>query len=197
LLSIKESITRLIEGNTRFASGSMKHPRLDAAVRSETLDNGQHPFAAVLSCADSRVPAEIIFDQGIGDIFSIRNAGNIVDDTVVGSFELCVYKFNTPLLVVLAHTDCGAVKLAIKNDLLYADMSKIIRKIRPVAELTIEAYPELTGNDLLTEVIKSNALKSIQELIDKSELIRERVEEDRLQVMAGIYYLEDGSVKWL
>lgn len=192
-----EIVRILQQGNARFASDKPMHPRTDPVIRRQTLVEGQKPMVAVLSCSDSRSPVEIVFDQGIGDIFSFRDAGNIVTRNVVGTLELGVYKFGIPVIVVLGHTDCSAVTLAINEDTLQGSISPVIEKIIPIARETRRKYPELTGGDFLTEVTKANALKGVREIREMSPLIREKSEQGKMLVVAALHDLETGKVRWL
>lgn len=169
---------------------------MDTEVRLETYNNGQKPFVGILSCSDSRIPIEMIFDQGIGDIFSVRNAGNICDDITMGSFELALANFNIPLLIVLGHTDCGAVKLALKDETLPGHMSRVVSKIQPSVQKVMENRPELEGSRLEFEVALQNAHRAVSELTQGSRIIAERIDSGKLMILPAMYYLEDGSVEW-
>ncbi len=195
--SIADSIYRLSQGNKRFVSGDLLHPARDESQRLLTLNYGQAPFVAILSCADSRVPVEIIFDQGIGEMFSVRNAGNVCDDSIIGSIEMCVNEFNTPLVVCMGHTHCGAVNLAMTDRTLKGKIPKVIDKIRPVIKTARENHPEWDNNQILDEVSKMNAVNSAQELYEQSEIIRDRVKRNRLRIAVAIYHLKSGIVEQL
>ena len=190
-------IDRLKEGNARFVSGNPLYPRLSAERRLDTLRDGQRPFVAILSCSDSRVPVELIFDMGIGDIFSVRNAGNVYDGTAATSFELGIYMFDIPLLIVLGHTDCGAVRAAIEGKELPGNMPTIIDRIKPVIETVKKANPDMEGEELLLESTIKHANNTVRELVRNSSFIEERVENGNLAVVAAIYHLDSGSVEWL
>ncbi len=193
----EESLARLDRGNECFVKGDHEHPRLDEEIRQHTFENGQNPFVAVLSCADSRGPIEYLFDQGIGDIFSVRNAGNVCGDNALGTLEIGVYKFDIPLIVVLGHTDCGAIKLAVDEKKLGGVMDAIIDKITPVVHRVRETHPDLGGRDFYTEVTKANAQHVGEELLAKSELLRDKVKQGKLRVIAGLHHLHSGKVDWL
>ena len=190
-----ESLSKLKEGNDRFASGNSIHPNLSAEVRNETLVNGQKPFAAVVSCADSRCPVDLVFDQGIGDMFSVRTAGNVLDGLAMGSLELGVYKFDIPLVVVLGHTDCGAIKLAIDGKELPGEMQGIIEKIMPAIEEVQQKFHKLNPEMLEYEVTAANMKKVIDE-ISNSEVIKKRIDEGKSMVIGGIHQLDSGVVEW-
>ncbi|NQT35363.1 carbonic anhydrase [bacterium] len=192
-----EALNLLTEGNIRFADEKPIYPNLTAERRSDTLEHGQAPFVGILSCSDSRAPVELVFDRGIGDIFSVRNAGNICNYTVLGSFELCVYKFETPLLIVMGHTDCGAIKLAVKRADLPGNIPNVIDRIVPVVESVMEGQPDLSGDQLILEVTKANARQAMEELLSRSEMLREGVEKGNLRIIAAMHDLESGRVEWL
>ena len=156
-----EALKLLKEGNARFVEMKLRHPDETIKQREETAVNGQAPFAAVLACSDSRVPVEAIFDRGIGDIFVVRVAGNIVmDNDVIGSIEYAVEHLHTPLLVIMWHTGCGAVKAAVDDSAVEGKILDIQKQIRPVALKTKEEHPELSGPDLVNAVAKNNALQA-------------------------------------
>ena len=192
-----DSLVRLEEGNARFVSGATIHPNIDMKTRTRTAREGQTPFAAILSCADSRAPIELVFDQGIGDIFSVRNAGNIYDDIAIGTLEIAVTHFNSPVMIVLGHTDCGAIKLAIEGKVLKGNMMKVIDRIVPIVDLVRANKPDLRNAKFLLEVTKENTLNTMEEIKAKSELIRSKVEKGELRLIAGIHYLDSGKVEWL
>ena len=197
MLKADDSVKRLEEGNARFAACQSIHPNLGEEWRHETFRSGQSPFAAILSCADSRAPVELVFDQGIGDIFSVRNAGNIFDDITLGSLELGVYKFDIPLLIVMGHTDCGAIKLAVQGNRLHANITKVIDRIIPVIKTVKEKNPGLHGERLMLEVTKANALSVAKELVEQSKVLRYKVRDGELAIKAALHDLKSGKVEWL
>ncbi len=193
----EEAIEFLIAGNARFAAGASIHPNLTEQVRLETYEQGQKPFCAVLSCADSRAPVEMVFDQGIGDIFSVRSAGNVADEVVRGSLEMGVYKFGIPLLIVMGHTDCGAIKLAVDGDRLHGSMPSVIDLIIPVAETVREQNPGLGKDGLILEVTRANARHVVNELVKRSDVFRRKIVGGELKVMSALHDLKSGLVEWL
>ena len=193
----REAIQILTEGNARFAAGQHLHPNLTKQIRLETHDQGQKPFAAILSCSDSRSPVELIFDQGIGDIFSVRNAGNTADEGVQGSLELGVHRFNVPLLVVLGHTDCGAIRNAIEDTPLGGAMAGLIERIKPVVEKVKRYKPELTGDELMLEVTQANARHTAEILTNCSDIFQNRIASGELTITTALYDLKRGLVEWL
>ncbi len=193
----EQALELLTEGNARFAAGTSIHPNLTEQVRIGTFENGQKPFCAILSCADSRAPVELVFNQGIGDIFSVRNAGNVADEAVQGSLELGVYKFSIPLLIVMGHTDCGAINCAVDDDRLHGSMPTVIDRIIPVVEAVRERHPELGGDELILEVTKANARHVVNELTERNDVFRRKIAGGELKIMSALHDLRSGRVEWL
>jgi carbonic anhydrase len=181
---------RLKDGNDRFAADKPESKDIGAKKRGE-LVKGQRPFAAVLSCADSRVPPEYIFDQGLGDIFVMRVAGNFSDASGVASLEYAVKHFQVPLIVVLGHEDCGAVKAALANDKPGGDLGKLLEQIHIGKDLPMDK------NAALVEGTKNNVRFQTDVLTKRSEVLRDSIEQKRLQIVSGVYSLASGRVEWL
>lgn len=186
-LSPDAALQRLMQGNQRFVQHQPQYPDQSQA-RLQEVAQAQHPFATILSCADSRVPAEIIFDQGIGDIFDVRIAGNIATPEVIGSIEYAVALLNTPLLMVLGHERCGAVTAAVQNEPLPGDISTFVKAIKPVVA-KVKYQP---GNTVDNAVI-ANVHYQIQRL-KRSPLLSERLQSGKLKIVGGRYDLDTGSV---
>lgn len=183
-----EALNTLIAGNARFCEGKSIHPNQTAEKRTE-LTKGQCPFAVILCCSDSRVPPEIIFDQGLGDIFIIRVAGNIADDIIIGSIEYAVEHLNAPLVMVLGHEKCGAADATVKGEKAPGKIESIIEKIKPA----LDAARKEKG-DLLTNTILANIKQSVN-IITKSEpVISEKIKAGKLKVAGAVYHLESGKV---
>ncbi len=143
-----EAARLLADGNERFVRGEPQRPNQDESRRVETARNGQKPFAAILSCSDSRAPVEIIFDRGIGDIFSIKVAGNVSGVGQLDSIEYCVEHLSVPLLVVLGHSGCGAVKAALGLDVLDENVPEVIKRIRPsIVDTAKKHSPRLSNSN--------------------------------------------------
>ena len=193
--SPEESLRELLAGNERFASGRTVSPRRDPAYFRE-LAAGQYPIAAILGCADSRVAPEILFDFGKGDIFVVRVAGNVVGGAgaiVKGSIEYAVAELGVPLIMVLGHSHCGAVKAAISHidakDSLPGAINDLVEMIKPaVAQSRSE-----TGN-LLENAIRKNALLGVERLKALDPIIAPKVKEGRVKVVGGVYELGSGKV---
>ena len=195
-LTPDEAIKKLKDGNKRYVTGKTTHPNQTQARRQETI-GGQHPFASVLACSDSREPVEIIFDQGIGDIFVIRVAGNVVDTIEVGSIEYGVAHLDTPVVLVLGHTHCGAVAAAVKDAQVQGSIVPLVENIIPAVYTAREKDPKLTGAKLMARATEENIWLSIENLISRSSIIREEIKDGKLQVLGAIYNIENGKIDWL
>ncbi len=195
-LSPNDALARLTEGNARFVDGRMTFPNSDEQRREETL-KAQHPFAVVLTCSDSRVPVEYVFDQGIGDVFTIRVAGNVSDTDEIGTIEYGVEHLEAPLLVVMGHSSCGAVTAVVKGTKLGGELPGLVDNIRPAVRAVRQRTPRPTGDALIAEAIKANVFQSMSDLFHNSEIVRERVQHDQLKVVGAIYDLSSGKVEWL
>lgn len=196
LPSADEVIDILKKGNERFTSGKPEYPHEGAARRAETVA-GQHPIATVISCSDSRVPPEILFDEGIGDLFVIRVIGNIGSVDEAGSAEYGVEHLETPLLVILGHTHCGAVTAAVTHAEVHGSIPPLLAHINPSVTTAKRDHPNLKGDELIAEAVKTNVLHSIQELFNRSQIIRHRVSSGKLKVVGAIYDIQSGQVNWL
>ncbi|RAM48984.1 MAG: carbonic anhydrase [Hapalosiphonaceae cyanobacterium JJU2] len=181
------ALQKLMAGNQRFVKHKPEYPDQTQA-RLQEVAQAQHPFATILSCADSRVPAEIIFDQGIGDIFDVRIAGNIAIPEATGSIEYAVALLNTPLLMVLGHERCGAVTAAVQNEVLPGDISTFVKAIKPV----VQKFKDQSG-DMVDKVVVANVHYQIERL-KRSPLLSERLQSGKLKIVGGRYDLDTGSV---
>jgi carbonic anhydrase len=196
MLSASQALQRLRDGNRRFAEGLMQGGRGGVYdLRAELLE-GQAPFAIILGCSDSRVPAEIIFDQGLGDLFVIRVAGNVVAPSQVGSVEFAAETFGTRLAVVLGHSMCGAVLATLEsldNPSAGAtpNLDAIVGRIRPA----VESLPRGDG-DRLQRAIRANILASAEQLRSGSPVLDRLIRDEGLRVVAAEYSLESGRVNF-
>ncbi len=195
---MKQALAKLKEGNQRFVHGETIHD-IDSisSQRIEALQE-QHPFAIVLGCSDSRVPAELVFDQGLGDLFVIRVAGNIAAPSQIGSIEYAVTHFGSRLVVVLGHADCGAIHATIEainqpEDQLSDNIQSIVKRVRPVLR-TLPDCP--TTGIQLEAAIKANVNNTVAAIIDSSAVIAERVQAGKLQVSGAYYHLKTGVVEF-
>lgn len=194
-----EAIAQLSAGNQRFVSGNVEMPHQDQGRRCDTYANGQHPFAAVLSCADSRVPVELVFDQGIGDLFVVRVAGNVATASEIGSLEYGVEHLGVPVIVVLGHGKCGAVTAAMGpgGGEVSPSLGLVLHAISPAVERARENNPKLKGDALLNACIRTNVQQQVDGLIDKSEVIRKAMGSGKLKVVGAVYDLHGGQVTYL
>jgi carbonic anhydrase len=187
---------RLLAGNRRFVVGKSEHVG-DTIQRREALKDAQHPFAIIVCCSDSRVAPELVFDQGLGDLFVVRVAGNVTDPAVLGSVSYAVHHLHAPLLVVLGHQGCGAVKAALMEP---ADLAKEPEEIQALVQYVQPALknlsPTLTGNDRLRAAIAANVRRSVGQL-EQASAIKEAVAEKHLKIIGGVYSLDSGKVEVL
>ncbi|CAK0766658.1 carbonic anhydrase [Gammaproteobacteria bacterium] len=191
-----EAMKLLKEGNARFTSGKTTRPHITKERLQETYKQGQHPFATIIACSDSRVPVEEIFDQGVGDIFTIRVAGNVVHADESGSVEYGAGHLGTGLVVVMGHTKCGAVTAVVKGDKLGGNIPKLVDTIAPAVARSKAKKPELTGDALINDSIIENVKESMSLLL-KSEEIAHLVHEGKVKVVGALYHIESGIVDWL
>ena len=198
MLTAQEALIRLQEGNQRFVEGKSTRNTNYTQRRNELVD-GQTPFAIILGCSDSRVPTEIIFDQGLGDLFVIRIAGNIVAPSQIGSIEFAVETFQTPLVVVLGHTGCGAVAATL-NQIRQPQASRsqhlrsIVERIRPAVEPLSEIWTDLAHEQLLERAIRSNVRMSVNQLQHGSSFLEKMYDSGSLWIVGAEYSLESGEV---
>jgi carbonic anhydrase len=184
------ALQTLMDGNQRFIHRRLRHPHQTQA-RLQEVAQAQHPFATILSCADSRVPAEIVFDLGIGDIFDVRIAGNIATPEAVGSIEYAVELLGTPVLMVLGHERCGAVTAAVKREALPGEMSTFVKAILPAVN---QAKGKI--GDEIDNVVIANVHYQMDRL-KRSPVITQRLQDGRLKLVGGRYDLDTGAVKIL
>ena len=190
--SPEAALARLLTGNRRFASGRARHPHQSPRDLRE-LASGQDPFAIVLGCADSRVSPELLFDQGLGDLFDNRVAGNIVTDLLLGSIEYAVEHFNPPLLMVLGHERCGAVSATIETiengGTAPGHIGAIVDALRPIIEPVLHEPGDKVENS-----VQANIRAQVATLEERSDIVQERVEAGALAVIAARYDLDTGRV---
>lgn len=190
-LNPNEPLKKLIEGNQRFAESKMLHQNQSAERRDEVA-KGQHPIAVIVSCSDSRVPPEIVFDQGLGDLFVIRSAGNLVDDIGLGSIEYAVEHLGVQLIVVLGHERCGAVAAAVKGGEALGHIAKLIDEINPA----VEKVKKQSG-DLLDNSVLSNINIVVKQLQNSEPILKEFVHSKRLKIIGARYDLDNGVVAFM
>lgn len=183
----------LKEGNERFVNNIKAHRNLLEQV-NETK-SGQFPFAAILSCIDSRTSAELIFDQGLGDVFSIRIAGNILNDDILGSMELACTIAGSKLIVVLGHTKCGAIEGAC-NNVVSGHITGLLSKIKPAIEIETETTMQRNGsNKLFVERVSANNVRlTVDKVRKQSKILAQMEEEKQIKIIGGLYDLDTGKV---
>lgn len=189
-------MSELNKGNSRFADGKNAFPHTGSIRRKETA-KGQEPFATVLTCADSRVSPEFIFDQGIGDLFSIRVAGAVADTDEIGTIEYGVGHLKTPILIVMGHTKCGAVKAVCEGAEVSQNIRWLVDNIVPAVQRAKHEHPKLQGDSLVDAAVEQNVAQSIQDILQRSKEVRERVAEGELTIYGAVYDIESGKVRWL
>lgn len=183
----------LSAGNKNFVAGTPAHPRQDAELRVELADQ-QAPFAALFGCSDSRLSAEMIFDVGLGDLFVVRNAGQVIAETILGSLEFAVEVLKVPLILVLGHDECGAVKASLDSQQGKLNtegefIKNLVARIGPTIERSLAA-----GENSLDELTHNHIEDTIDELVERSSLIRSYIESGRLAVVGAEYRLAEGNV---
>jgi carbonic anhydrase len=190
-LTADEALDQLMEGNKRFVKNELKHPHLDAA-RRKMLTEGQAPHTVVLTCADSRLVPDLIFDQGLGDLFTIRVAGNVAKDKVLGSIEYAVAHLGTKLIIVLGHEKCGAVTAALEPSVTEGHIGAILEELKP--SVFMARHQE---GDLLENSIKNNAQIMKERIKDSLPIINKAVIQDGAKVVSAYYKLDSGIVELL
>ena len=198
MISAREALERLREGNRRFLSG-VRSGDLTNQTRRDELVSGQEPFATILGCSDSRVPAEIVFDQGLGDLFVIRVAGNIVAPSQVGSVEFAAARYGTRLVVVLGHSQCGAVLATLEElqqttDHQSRNLRSIVDRIRPSVEALLATDLRHDTLALVRQAVRANIRASANHLRHGSEILEQLIQHEELLVVGAEYSLESGVV---
>jgi carbonic anhydrase len=201
MVSADEALERLREGNRRFAANVRGADAYISRMRRMELASGQEPFAIILGCSDSRVPAEIVFDQGLGDLFVVRVAGNIIAPSLVGSVEFAAERFGTRLVVVLGHSQCGAITAtleALRNPGAPAsrNLMSIVDRVRPSVETLLAAGLRADDVAMVDQAVRANIRASVNHLRHGSAVLEELIERAGLRVVGAEYSLETGIVDW-
>ena len=201
MISAIEALQRLQEGNFRFVSDLKCSKTLTSDLRRDELMEGQNPFAIVLGCSDSRVPTETIFDQGLGDLFVIRVAGNIVAPSQIGSVEFAASQFGTRLVVVLGHTYCGAVKATLEElqqptGKQSKNLRAIVDRIGPSVQGLLNSKLRLDPEELVRKAVRANISASAEQLRHGSEVLEQLLENEGLLVVGAEYCLQTGTVSF-
>jgi carbonic anhydrase len=195
-LTPAQVLTLLKEGNQRWVNNQTQNPATSSTRREETAQ-GQKPFAAILTCADSRLPVERVFDRGVGELFVTRVAGNIAGEGEAGTVEYGLTHLNAKLLVVMGHTKCGAVTAACSDAPVHGKVGSIINAIKPAVERAARNNPEATGDALVQAAIKENIWETVYDLLAASPQVRELVDEGKVQVVGALYDITTGKVEFL
>jgi carbonic anhydrase len=199
MITAQEALARLKDGNARF----VKNVNSDYATiihnkRPELIEN-QAPFAIVLGCSDARVPAELVFNQGLGDLFVIRVAGNVVAPSGIGSVEFAALSFNTPLVVVLGHSNCGAISATVEvltgnSKIPSQNLHSIVKRIRPAVETLLSTELRHDHKALIEQCVRANVRTSVEHLSSGSPTLEKLISEGKLMVVGAEYSLETGEV---
>jgi carbonic anhydrase len=194
-LTPQQALAELEAGNARFVAGHPLHRNMRADVKATA--SGQYPFAVVLSCLDSRQPIEIVLDQGIGDIFSARVAGNVLNRDILGSMEFACKVSGAKLIAVIGHTNCGAIKGAI-DDVQLGHLTGLLTKIKPAMEaVPADVEPRTSKNsEYVDEVAKENVLLVMQQIRQRSPILREMIDQGKVGLVGGMYDLSTGKVQF-
>ncbi len=182
----------LVQGNIRFMKNKLAVKDL-GDTRRQTLTAGQKPFAVIVGCSDSRVPPELAFDQGLGDLFVVRVAGNVVDPDVLGSVEYAVEHLDAPLVVVMGHEKCGAVKAAVEGGEAPGSIGALIEKIKPSVD---KARAQGNAGEELVEISVDENVRSMVTALQSSPILTEAVNDGKLAIVGTKYYLGAGQVVW-
>jgi carbonic anhydrase len=196
-MSPDEAMAKLKAGNDRFVAGKPQYPNQGRERRALTAGQGQHPFATVLSCSDSRVPVEFIFDQGLGDIFAVRVGGNVAQTDEIGSMEYAVDHLATPVVVVLGHSQCGAVTAVVENAKVPPNIANLVAPIKPAVAKAKAENPEAAKEALIAAAVKDNVLQAMEDLFQKSAIVKAQVTAKKIRVVGALYDLDTGQVQWL
>ena len=202
MISAQEALDRLRNGNRRFVSGFANKGSKHNSYRRAVTAEGQNPFAIILGCSDSRVPAEIVFDQGLGDLFVIRVAGNIVAPSQIGSVEFATSSFGTTLVVVLGHSQCGAVLAALNHareqpaQEQSGNSRSIVDRIRPAIEPLLSSENDTEADALIECAIRANVRASVDQLRHGSKILEKQIDNEELQIIGAEYSLETGAVEY-
>ncbi|GIV11348.1 MAG: hypothetical protein KatS3mg020_0839 [Fimbriimonadales bacterium] len=192
-----DPLGKLKYGNALFAKGKLATPPVDEMTRYQLETEGQKPFAIVVSCSDSRVPPELIFNQGLGNLFVVRTAGHVVTPENLASIEYAVEHLKTPLVVVLGHTHCGAVQAALSGKALTGHLPQLVAHIEPVIRRLHATHPHLKDDALLSRVIQEHVRHTIETILQRSAIVREYHQQGKLEFAGGVYDLRTGAIEWL
>jgi len=201
MVSTDDALQKLRDGNRRFVNGELGDVQATARAYPGSLKGGQHPLAVVLACSDSRVPVELVFDQGVGSLFVIRVAGNVCAPTPIGSIEYAVEQFDTPLVVVLGHSQCGAVmatlaELAGEQAYRSPGLRAIVDRVRPAVEPILAAHGDPHDSGVIERSVRANIRASVRRLSHGSRILERRIDAGELIVVGAEYSIETGCVEF-
>lgn len=202
MISATDALLELREGNRRFVAGEVDTESMANRTHQADLSGGQSPFAIVLACSDSRVPVELVFDQGFGDLFVIRVAGNVVAPSQIGSIEFAAGQFGTKLVVVLGHSNCGAViatlkELSLEQTHRSPNLRAIVDRVRPAVEPLIDAYKDSDESALTAAAVRANVRASVEQLSRGSVILEQLIDDGKLTIVGAEYSIETGKVGFL
>lgn len=201
MISASDALDELRDGNRRFAAGEIDADSIASRVHKVGMSGGQKPFAIILACSDSRVPVELVFDQGLGDLFVIRVAGNIVAPSQIGSIEFAASQFGTRLVVVLGHSNCGAViatlkELSLEQTHRSPNLRAIVDRVRPAIEPILQAHTHSDETTLTGAAVRANILASVDKLSHGSLILEQLIESGELTIVGAEYSIETGKVEF-
>ncbi|ACS81726.1 carbonic anhydrase [Maridesulfovibrio salexigens] len=192
-----QSLVLLMEGNLRFVKGSSVYPNQTSHQRKVLALRGQNPFATVVTSSDSRVDPVLIFDRGLGDLFTVRLAGNVAGSDTLASVEYSMLALETPLLVVMGHTRSTLIKAAIDKVELKGHLVQLMGKLEPAIQMTRVLYPSLKGGELADKVAETNVRQVMREILSQCPAVLEKVRSGKAQLMGAVYDTDTGAVRWL
>lgn len=198
-MNADKALQLLIEGNKRYIEGTADGAEITIKTRRQGIDDGQNPFAVVLGCSDSRVPAELVFNRGLGDLFVIRVAGNIVAPSQIGSVEFACQHFGTQLVVVLGHSHCGAINATVDAlmgdpDSLSPNVASIVDRVTPAVHPIVKRNQFKDKDDLIHQAMRANVEQSVQGLQMRSRILRGMADKGQIKIIGAEYSIETGIV---
>lgn len=191
------SLVLLKEGNMRFVKGSSVYPNQTSHQRKILALQGQKPFATIVTASDSRVDPVLIFDRGLGDIFTVRSAGNVAGSDTLASVEYSMLALETPLLVVMGHTRSTLIKAAVDKMKMKGHLVQLLGKLQPAIKMTKVLYPSLTENKLINKVAETNVRQVMRDILGQCPAILAKVRSGKAQIMGAMYDTDTGTVRWL
>lgn len=196
-MSPAEALEWLSQGNRKYTSGQVSGWRASAKSLAELTQSGQHPYAVVVSCSDSRCPMEQVFCTRPGEVFAVRTAGHVVGEGALASIEFGVVELKSPLVAVVGHTQCGAVKATLAGQRPPGSISRLIDQIMPAVQQARRLAPQLASSELETLAVEQHVKATIEGLLIKSPVIQQAVRTGVLMLAGGIYDMASGEVRWL